>query len=66
MPTSAKLCPECGHEFKGNGWEGIDSHWRAEHATLMPYETAWPLILDGSYLAMKQGIALQMRSAIKR
>ena len=39
-----KFCPLCDHEFKGNGWEGIDAHWRSEHDKIMPYEDAWPLI----------------------
>ncbi len=44
-----KACPECGHDFKGNGWEGIDAHWRANHAQIMRYEDAWPLISSGEY-----------------
>jgi hypothetical protein len=31
MEEAAKICPECGHEFKGNGFDGIDAHWRANH-----------------------------------
>jgi hypothetical protein len=42
-------CPECGHQFQGNGWDGIDAHWRAKHETIMPYEQAWPLIKSGTY-----------------
>lgn len=45
----AKVCPECGHVFKGNGWDGIDAHWRARHEDVMPYEEAWPLLKDGKY-----------------
>lgn len=44
-----KVCPECGHVFRGNGWDGIDAHWRAKHEDVMPYEEAWPLIKDGRY-----------------
>ena len=39
-----KVCPECVHEFRGNGFDGIDSHWKANHESVMPYEEAWPLI----------------------
>jgi hypothetical protein len=45
----AKVCPECGHEFQGNGWDGIDAHWRAKHEHIMPYGVAWPLIESGRY-----------------
>lgn len=44
-----KVCPECGHVFKGNGWDGIDAHWRSKHEDVMPYEEAWPLLRDGRY-----------------
>ncbi len=43
------VCPECGHQFKGNGFDGIDAHWRARHDAVMPYKEAWPLIKSGSY-----------------
>jgi hypothetical protein len=43
------VCPECGHAFQGNGWDGIDAHWRAAHEKVMPYEKAWPLIKAGTY-----------------
>lgn len=43
------VCPECGHEFQGNGWDGIDAHWRAKHDKIMRYEDAWPLIKSGRY-----------------
>ncbi len=43
------VCPECGHQFKGKGFDGIDAHWRAKHEALMPYEEAWPLIRSGTY-----------------
>jgi hypothetical protein len=43
------ICPECGHPFKGNGFDGIDAHWRAKHNGVMSYEDAWPLIKSGSY-----------------
>ncbi|WP_208976413.1 hypothetical protein [Polycladidibacter hongkongensis] len=44
-----KVCPECGHVFQGNGWDGIDAHWRAKHEDVMPYEQAWPLLKEGHY-----------------
>lgn len=44
-----KVCPECGHAFKGNGWDGIDAHWRSKHESVMPYEKAWPLLSSGKY-----------------
>jgi pyruvate dehydrogenase complex dehydrogenase (E1) component len=48
--NAAKVCPECGHTFKGNGWDGIDAHWKAKHDNLMPYRDAWPLLKAGSYI----------------
>lgn len=45
----SKVCPECGHEFQDNGWDGIDAHWQAKHEHIMPYREAWPLIQSGSY-----------------
>lgn len=48
--TIKKMCPECDHLFKGNGFEGIDRHWRAKHEDdIMPFEKAWPLIKSGKY-----------------
>jgi hypothetical protein len=44
-----KMCPECGHQFAGNGWDGIDAHWKANHEKVMPYKEAWPLIKAGTY-----------------
>lgn len=44
MTDRPKVCPICGHVFLGNGWDGIDAHWRAHHKSIMPYEKAWPLI----------------------
>jgi hypothetical protein len=46
-----KICPECGHNFQGHGWGGIDAHWRAHHEDVMAYEIAWPLIRAGEYNA---------------
>jgi hypothetical protein len=39
-----KICPECDHIFQGNGFDGIDAHWRSKHEGVMPYEEAWPLL----------------------
>lgn len=47
--TGPKVCPECGHVFKGSGWDGIDAHWKAKHEGIMPYENAWPLLKAGTY-----------------
>lgn len=47
--SDVKVCPECGHVFQGNGWDGVDAHWRAKHEEIMPYEDAWPLLRDGKY-----------------
>lgn len=44
-----KVCPECQHVFQGNGWDGIDAHWKAKHESAMPYKEAWPLIQTGTY-----------------
>jgi hypothetical protein len=41
------ICPECDYQFKGNGFDGIDAHWRAKHEK--PYDQAWPLIKAGTY-----------------
>jgi hypothetical protein len=49
---SPKVCPECAHVFQGNGWDGIDAHWRAHHESVMPYKEAWPLIKAGTYRAL--------------
>ena len=40
---ASKVCPECGHEFKGKGWEGIDAHWQAKHEDVLSFEDAGPL-----------------------
>ena len=48
---SQKVCAECGHVFQGNGWDGVDAHWRSKHEDIMPYEEAWSLLRDGKYMA---------------
>ena len=41
-PTAGpRVCPECTHVFQGNGWDGIDAHWRAGHEVIMPYKDFW-------------------------
>ena len=54
---SQKVCPECGHVFQGNGWDGVDAHWRSKHEDIMPYEEAWPLLRDGKYAAQAPAIS---------
>ncbi|MGB6726443.1 MAG: hypothetical protein WBE74_11105, partial [Terracidiphilus sp.] len=44
------------HVFRGNGFDGIDAHWRAKHEHLMPYKEAWPLISAGTYLRQAHSI----------
>ena len=46
---SPNVCPECGHRFQGQGWEGIDAHWRARHEDVMTFEHAWELLRTGNY-----------------
>ena len=42
IPTQRpRICPICGHKFKGNGWDGIDGHWRSNHEGIMSYEQFW-------------------------
>jgi predicted nuclease with RNAse H fold len=36
-----RICPICGHQFKGGNWVGIDAHWRSRHQGLMRYEEFW-------------------------
>lgn len=36
-----RICPLCDHDFQGNGWDGIDAHWRSKHEQLMPYREFW-------------------------
>tara|TARA_R100000365_G_C2745102_1_gene73869 strand:- start:1186 stop:1440 length:255 start_codon:yes stop_codon:yes gene_type:complete len=49
VTPAKKVCPECGHVFKGNGWDGIDAHWRSKHEDVMSYEKVWPLLRAGRY-----------------
>mgnify|MGYP000020474020 CR=1 FL=1 len=46
-PTSGpRICPECTHVFQGNGWDGIDAHWRARHEVIMPYGDFWQSLCE--------------------
>jgi hypothetical protein len=49
-----EVCPECPHVFQGNGWDGIDAHWKAEHEHMMPYKEAWSLIKSGTYASSRR------------
>lgn len=40
-PGQRRVCPECDHVFQGNGWDGIDAHWRAKHGHQTRYEEFW-------------------------
>jgi uncharacterized protein YjbI with pentapeptide repeats len=53
-----KTCPECGHKFRGPGWDGVDAHWRAKHEAIMPYEQAFPLIKSGKYICRRADHAI--------
>ena len=44
--TGQRECPECGHVFKGRGWDGIDAHWKARHEQTMSYEDFWNSLCD--------------------
>lgn len=44
--AGARICPICRHEFQGNGWDGIDAHWRSNHENVMPYEQFWQSLCD--------------------
>lgn len=44
--TTQKRCPECGHNFQGKGWDGIDAHWKSRHESIMPYKTFWNGLCD--------------------
>jgi len=48
-PGVPNNCPQCCYQFKGNGFDGIDAHWRAKHEYLVPYGVAWPQIKSGTY-----------------
>lgn len=62
--TERKVCPECGHVFQGNGWDGIDAHWRSKHEKIMPYEEARPMLLGGTYKAQPTNGKVGAKAAI--
>lgn len=40
--TGRRECPFCDHVFQGNGWDGIDAHWRSKHERQgTTYEDFW-------------------------
>jgi hypothetical protein len=45
-----KVCPECGYEFKGGTWGGLDGHWRSRHEHISPYQDVRSLIFSGRYV----------------
>jgi hypothetical protein len=52
-----KVCPLCDHVFQGNGWDGIDAHWKARHLDVMPYREASELIKSGDYESIRKAAA---------
>lgn len=38
-PTEKKGCPLCGHSLIGQGWVGLDYHWKVRHEMTLPYGT---------------------------
>jgi len=41
-PGTPRECPLCDHIFKGNGWDGIDAHWKSKHENQgTPYKEFW-------------------------
>jgi hypothetical protein len=41
-----RICPSCGHVFRGSGWDGIDAHWRSKHEQTISYEKFWNSLCD--------------------
>lgn len=46
LRRGAKVCPApgCEKEFQGNGWDGIDAHWKAKHTDICSYEDFWQIV----------------------
>jgi hypothetical protein len=41
-PGEPRQCPTYDQVFKGNGWDGIDAHWKAKHErSKLPYQEFW-------------------------
>jgi hypothetical protein len=38
---SPRQCPVCDKVFAGEGWGGIDAHWKGKHNDVMAYEDFW-------------------------
>ena len=55
-PANARVCPECGHVFRGGTWGGIDAHWNALHGKIMPYADAWLIIRAGGKPSSKRSL----------
>ena len=45
--TGPRVCPLCDHALQGNGWDGIDAHWKAKHEHIMPYRKFWDSLCSG-------------------
>jgi len=45
-PGQPRQCPLFNHVFQGHGWDGIDAHWRANHAHVAQYEAFWRGLCD--------------------
>jgi len=45
--TAKYICPECGKRFRGNGWLGLDAHWKSRHESIMAYALAKHLVFAG-------------------
>jgi hypothetical protein len=54
-----KICPRCGRPFRGNGWDGINAHWKANHLDVMSYEEAWDLIQNEDFESIRNAAASQ-------
>jgi hypothetical protein len=50
-----RICPLCGRQFQGNGWDGIDAHWRSKHQGIMPYEQFWHSLCEAHRVGATRG-----------
>ncbi len=46
LHKGTKSCPApgCGKEFEGNGWDGLEPHWRDEHTDVCSYDDLWQVL----------------------
>lgn len=46
LRRGTKVCPApgCGKELQGNGWDGIDAHWKSKHNDICSYEDFWEML----------------------